>query len=772
MRWHRSARARVCRSSSGAETSCQPKPLNAASLTINCSSELLARDPARDGADGGTHRHLTRVGAALRRGYRNFLRRTGTYLRQPTAAISSGGCSDCFPSTTCRRNFDGPVPYSQPMIPERASFRADIEGLRGVAILLVVAFHAGVSWTAGGYVGVDVFFVISGYFITYLLAREVTNTGDIDLAGFYARRAKRLLPAFLLVVLVTVALALWLYAPIDQSPIAADARVVALSSGNILFARTAVNYHAAAQNPFLHTWSLAVEEQFYLIWPLLFAFVGRAYGGGSSGATRRRLVTSIALAAGMSFIASLWITRVAQPWAFFGMPTRIWEFALGGLTALAISPRASKSAGTLLQIAGLAAIGLATLAFHDATAYPGASALVPTLGAVALLVGGEAAPTGTVTRLLEARWLRWLGRVSYAWYLWHWPIVGVAAVVDWQIGVPGRIAWSGAALVLAWLTYRFVEEPLRRGTFFHDRPQTLNLAALGASVAVAMFAHAGISVAERNASSPEQRRYAAAREDGMTHDCWGSLLENATAPCVFGNTRSRTIVVLMGDSHAEHWLPAVDRIGRDRRWKVVAMVKPACPVADVEELVNSRLKRHYVECTQWRRAMLRRIVAMRPQLVILSSYDRYVAADGERSQYGVTPAAWRDGLRRTYQTLSRAGINTVVIRDVPYAGFDVPACLSRRASGAPFNDKPCEYDRAGSLVRDAVEAQNAAARGMPRLALVDMNDRICPAARCSVVQRGRIVYRDGDHLTATFSEREAPVLAARMQAAVQRLSAR
>lgn len=650
---------------------------------------------------------------------------------------------------------------------ERAHFRADIEGLRGIAILLVIAFHAGVSWTAGGYVGVDVFFVISGFFITGLLAREVRDTGDIDLAEFYARRARRLLPAFLLVVLATVAAALWLYAPIDQRSIAADARVVALSSGNVLFARTAVNYHAAADNPFLHTWSLAVEEQFYLVWPLLFVFVGRAYG--SAGATRRRLIGWISLAGALSFLASLWITRVAQPWAFFGMPTRLWEFALGGVAALVISSETNKRGGSLLQLAGLASIGFAALAFHDATPYPGVAALVPTLGTVALLVGGDTAPTGAVTRLLEAPWLRWLGRLSYSWYLWHWPLVGLAAIIDWEIGVAGRIAWSAAALVLAWLTHRFVEEPARRGTLLRERPQMLNAVALGATVAVAMIAHSAMLVAQRNTSSSEQRRYAAAREDGMAHDCWGSLLESATAPCVFGDTASRTSVVLMGDSHAEHWLPAVDRIGRDRGWKVIAMVKPACPVADVE-LVSSRLKRRYTECTRWRRSMLRRILALRPDAVILSSYDHYMPSDGGHSASGVTPASWREGLRRTYGVLSRAGITTVVIRDVPRVGFDVPGCLSRRASHAPFSGKPCEYDRERSLNHHAVQAQTDAARGMQHVVLVDMNDRICPSRRCQVVQRGAIVYRDGDHLTATFSEREAPVLGERIRAVVPRLT--
>src|SRR5215831_10005090 len=220
------------------------------------------------------------------------------------------------------------------MLPERGNFRTDIEGLRGVAILLVVAFHAGVSWLAGGYVGVDVFFVLSGYLITTMLAREVIATGDVDFADFYARRARRLLPALVVVLLATLAIAMIAYAPIDRPAIATDARAVALHYGNVVFASGAVNYHATSDNPLLHTWSLAVEEQFYIVWPLLFAFIARAWTRDSEDATRMRLFVAMAIAGAISLGASLWVTRVAQHWAFFGMPTRMWEFAGGGIIAL------------------------------------------------------------------------------------------------------------------------------------------------------------------------------------------------------------------------------------------------------------------------------------------------------------------------------------------------------------------------------------------------------------------------------------------------------
>jgi hypothetical protein len=228
----------------------------------------------------------------------------------------------------------------------------------------------------------------------------------------------------------------------------------------------------------------------------------------------------------------------------------------------------------------------------------------------------------------------------------------------------------------------------------------------------------------------------------------------------------------MGDSHAEHWLPAMDRIGRERHWKVYAMVKPACPVADMPEMVNARLKRDYSECTSWRRSKLRQILALHPDFVVLSSYDHYVPADGEASSWNITAEAWEAGLRRTYGILSSAGIKTIAMRDVPDAGFDAPACLSRRASGAPFQIRDCVYDGADGLRPSAIAAQQAAASGLRNIAIVSMNDRVCSRSPCAVVQRGNIVFRDSDHLTAAFSRAEAPVLGARITAALAGLPGR
>jgi hypothetical protein len=270
--------------------------------------------------------------------------------------------------------------------------------------------------------------------------------------------------------------------------------------------------------------------------------------------------------------------------------------------------------------------------------------------------------------------------------------------------------------------------------------------------------------AERRVAQTDQRAFAEAREDRMRHDCWATTVEDERGPCEFGDRSSSTTIVLLGDSHAEHWLGGLDRVGRERGWRIVAMVKGGCPVADMPDLMHHRLKRYYHECTRYREAMLSRIVAMRPAAVILSSWDHYIPPGGTGADWQVTPKMWQAGLRRTYARLTGAGLPVVAIKGTPRTWFDVPACLSRRAAGLPFA-QDCTYDRARSLSRAAVEAQATAARGLP-VRFVDMNDQICAAARCGVVKNGVIVFTDDNHLTASFTRSLAPLLGARLGAAL------
>ena len=394
---------------------------------------------------------------------------------------------------------DGPAPHD--------GFRPDIEGMRGLAVVLVVIFHAGLTGLAGlggGFIGVDVFFIISGFLITGLLIRERERTGRIGLLPFYARRARRLLPAALVVLVATLAVALQVVAPLDQPAIGLDAAAAALSVGNIRFAAVAGDYFTtlATPSPFLHYWSLAVEEQFYLVWPALILLVARGVH------VRRSVAIALIAVIAASFAANLVITDAAANWAFYSLPTRAWELGLGGLLAVGggvlarIPDRLVGLAGWL----GLAAIGVATVAFDAGLAYPGVAALVPCLGAVALIAGGprRLGPG----RLLSIRPMRFLGKISYSLYLVHWPILVLAPlVIGSEPDDAARIGLICLSVLAAIASWALIETPFRTGLprlgLRPGRTVSLGMSAILVVVALAVGPSFGLAqVADAVAAGP------------------------------------------------------------------------------------------------------------------------------------------------------------------------------------------------------------------------------------------------------------------------------
>lgn len=625
------------------------------------------------------------------------------------------------------------------------NFRPDIEGLRAIAILTVVAYHARVPGFKGGYIGVDVFFVLSGYLITGLLVKEMETKGRIDLRAFYARRIRRLLPASTLALFVTIIVTYLVYSPIEQRGLPQTALATAAYVSNLYFARTATDYFrpAGETNPLLHTWSLGVEEQFYVFWPVL-VMIALRYGG------RRRLLSVMVAVAFLSFGLSVWLTSVRPPWAFFSSPTRAWEFALGALGVL-LPGLHSARAGRVIGWLGLAVILVAAVMLGSNIPYPGWAALLPVLGTVAVLRSGTSTPTG---KLLSARIFQLFGRLSYSWYLWHWPVLVLAAT--WGvISLPVRIGLAVLSLGIAGLSHKLVENPIR----FHPLLLRHSTYALAMGVGLTIFGTGSALVfkglSHRAAESPAQARFTKARQDVPViyrDKCLADAFATDLKECVYGKKDSATTVVLFGDSYAAQWFPALHSIAESEGWRLVTLFKAACSPVDAS-YVYPLIGRRYTECEQWRASAFERIKEIRPSLVVVGHSALYLG-----SSPLVSPPRWLDGVGRTLDALHQSGARVVYLRGTPAPSIDVVACLARGAwQSSWLRSSACTFERHAAL-NDEVSKSERQIAATSQTTYVDMTEYICPGEICEPERDGLIIYQEGGHLTVQFVNHLTPVV--------------
>jgi peptidoglycan/LPS O-acetylase OafA/YrhL len=689
--------------------------------------------------------------------------------------------------------------------PRSEGFRPDLEGLRGVAILLVLVFHAGLPGTSGGFVGVDVFFVLSGFLITGLLLRERERTGRIDLAAFYARRARRILPAAAVVLLATLALSVLILAPLDLPRVAGDAAAAALSIGNIRFALLGTEYFGAdlTPSPVLHYWSLGVEEQFYLVWPALLILATR-FG-------RPRVATAVALAGLIvaSYAGSLLLTSGAPEWAFYSLPTRAWELGIGGLLAATVAwhGRLPDAVVRPLGWLGLGAIVAALVLIQPSTPYPGVAALLPALGTAAVIVAGwRSASVGAV---LTLRPLRFLGLISYSLYLIHWPLLVLplaGLAVGEELPLVVRLGLVVLAVVLAWACQRWVEAPFHRGRFTWAPARTLRLAAVAIVVTVAIPYGTGLLAGASLDSGDVAVQLPEATPDGLAgpspdgsgaaNGSLGTTTPGSPGP---GDTPGASAGASVGPQRPP-----------DGPQPLPSNVRPRLSQAEADEdalrLDHCDVGQLYVgilDCAygdlngstvvavvgdshaaQWFPALdpigkahhwrMVPFVKLSCRFLDMPTYSYWlqrtytecnewqalvvsrlkslrpslviVAFIGDReTSTAADPDPTHQG-QAVARLLSGVPGPKAIIVDTPGSRFDVPVCISRHVADV----RPCETPRAIAFGTNPGVVERVAAQALGAT-LIDLGPSVCPWDPCPVVLDGMIVYHDSHHLTATFA---------------------
>ncbi len=593
-----------------------------------------------------------------------------------------------------------------------------IQALRAVAAVLVVIYHAKV--TSGGYIGVDIFYVISGFLITGLLLRELDGTGSLALKAFYLRRIKRLLPASFFVLFVTAIVAWTVYPTTLRHGLGKDIAAAGAYVSNYLFALWQMDYQNLNATPpvVIHYWSLAVEEQFYLFWPFIILALYR-FGA------RRAVFIGVAAITIASFLLSLFLTPREPIWSFYSLPTRAWELGIGAL--LLFIPKRIRFSSNY-GWAALALILYGTLTFTDKTPFPGTAALVPVIGTAFAIASLNNWPRA-MNRFGNLKIVQWLGEISYPLYLWHWPVLVIPSVA-W-----GRSLVAYELLIcvlltalLADLTHRFIEDPIR-----YSKPHPkLVIKSGAAATAASLIMGAAIYLSFNDEIKLDNGRSYSVSElikRPVIYDdnCHVNNGETVSPECTYGDRGAKRKIVLFGDSHAAQWFPALERLANENNFELISLTKSACPGPAVEKVDSGEYKN--ADCFAWRDNSLERIAKLKPYAVIFSGFQHFQVPDG----YSSRREWWQAGQKRTLNSLRGNATHIVYITDTPHPQQDIPACL------------------AGGVISDCDDSERSEAISIPGLKAVNPTPWLC-SDKCSSVIKENVAYRDGSHISIAMSE--------------------
>ncbi len=628
--------------------------------------------------------------------------------------------------------------------------------------MLVLLAHAGVSGLEGGFIGVDVFFVLSGYLITGLLLEERLASGTICYWKFVARRLRRLLPAMLAMLLLVLLSATVVLTAFEMRMQARSFPFAAAWVSNFFFAFAERDYFKALQDHdlFLHTWSLGVEEQFYLVWPwLVLVLAGISVPGGRRSALGRALFAALALIAAASFAISILLTNGTSILAFYMMPARIWQFALGAMVYVGLHVATGKpgrdamtwnsGAGLIAAVAGAILVLGSAVLLHVQISYPGWFALAPSLGAALLIAAGTAGHRNVVSGLLSTRPMVWVGDRSYSIYLWHWPILIIGGALGIGRSVGGLFGLVLLTMIFAALSYRFIEYPLWKGRYRHAAPRGVVVAA---ATAIA-FCVATFDVLERQVYEAGGRTQALhgydPRNDADSRVYAGSLgcdsghFTAQLVPCPLGSRDGTRLAILVGDSIGAQWSPLVSGVLSDPNWQILVLTKSACAIVD-RIWHYERAGGDYLVCAEWRDKVLDYIEQTEPDLVFI----------GSASTYRFSRSDWIDGTAGILDRVTTAAGLVLLVPGTPALSFDGPSCLEdpwRFSFRLIDGERECEERRVNDVPDQVANYLREAASAYGNVAVLDLNDLVCPGGLCSAsTQDGIPVYRDDQHLTATF----------------------
>jgi peptidoglycan/LPS O-acetylase OafA/YrhL len=588
-----------------------------------------------------------------------------------------------------------------------------IQGLRALAALLVTIFHARLM--PGGFIGVDIFYVISGYLITGLIIREIDKTGRLDLNLFYQRRIKRLLPTSVCVLFVTAIVGMFFLPPITRDALGRDLFAAAAYISNYLFAWWQNDYQNlnATPSPFIHYWSLAVEEQFYVVWPIFILFLSR-YG-------KKAILNGVAIVTALSLLLSIYQTQTSPIWAFYSLPTRAWELGVGALLLFIPEKYLRNRYFPWLGVIGIA---IASINFDESTAFPGINALLP-VAATAVLIGTIPIWPRFFNDLSNNRLAQWLGAISYPLYLWHWPaLVLPSSALGRPLRIRERIFCILLTVILAHLTSKFVEQPLRHRNWSGKKVYGF----FAATTAISLLAAVLISSTATSIISVKGTNYRfdlnkviekpAVYGDG----CHVNYGEDKSGKCTYGEIGSKTKIVLYGDSHAAQWFPTLEALAREKGFELISLTKSACSSVDSPRPDQGAFKNS--DCEKWRENSIKRIQNIKPAAVIVSSFQYFTPPSG----YPSKTQWWKDGQRRLLADLQGSSQNLIYISDTPRPLRDIPNCLASRDSHT------CDSTE---------KTPNLIINGFKQ---IDPTPWLC-SSFCPAIQDGYVVYRDGSHIS-------------------------